>query len=148
MNTTLQHEIEIDASPEAVWAVLADTAAYRDWNPFVRRLDGERREGAKLEVQVAPPGGRPMTFKPVVLAAEPGRELRWLGRFLVPGLFDGEHGFRLEPLPNGRTRFVQEERFGGLLVRPLSKTLVKTELGFAQMNEALKRRVEAVAAAG
>ncbi len=53
--TTLRHEIEIDASPAAVWAVLTDTDAYADWNPFVRKLDGELREGAKLEVRVAPP---------------------------------------------------------------------------------------------
>jgi len=25
------------------------------------------------------------------------RELRWLGRLLIPGLFDGEHSLRLEP---------------------------------------------------
>ena len=145
--TTLKHEIEIDASPEAVWAVLADTASYPDWNPFIRTLDGELHEGAKLEVRIAPPGGRAMTFRPVVLTAERGRELRWLGRFLVPGLLDGQHSFRLERLANGRTRFVQEERFSGVLVRPLSRTLANTKLGFAQMNEALKRRAEARAEA-
>jgi hypothetical protein len=110
MTIEIRHEIEIDASPDAVWAVLADTGAYPEWNPFVRRLTGDLREGAKLEAQIAPPGGRPMTFKPTVLAADPGRELRWLGRLLVPGVFDGEHRFQLEPLPDGRTRFIQSER--------------------------------------
>lgn len=141
--TMLRHEIEIDASPEAVWAVLADTDAYPDWNPFVRKVEGELREGAKLEVRIAPPGGRAMTFKPVVLAAEPGRELRWLGRLLLPGLFDGEHSFRLEPLELGRTRFTQAESFSGILVPLLRKTLGKTQAGFEQMNNALKLRVEA-----
>jgi hypothetical protein len=83
-----------------------------------------------------------MSFKPTVLAAEPGRELRWLGRFLVPGLLDGEHRFAIEPLPEGRSRFIQSERFTGLLVRPLRNTLRKTELGFEQMNEALRLRAE------
>jgi hypothetical protein len=147
MSKTLSHEIDIAASPEEVWAVLADTEAYPDWNPFVRELTGKLREGGKLEVRIAPPGGRPMTFKPVVLAAEPGRQLRWLGRLLVPGVFDGEHSFSLEPLDGGRTRFVQAERFSGILVRILGKSLGKTQLGFEQMNEALKRRVEARAAA-
>ena len=143
-STELRHEIEIDASPAAVWAVLTDTAAYPDWNPFLRRLDGELQEGARLQVEIAPPGGRAMTFKPTVLTVEPARELRWLGRLLVRGLFDGEHSFRLEPLENGRrTRFTQSERFSGILVGPLRKTLAKTERGFEQMNEALKRRVEA-----
>lgn len=143
MNTTeLRHEIEIDASPADVWAVLADTGAYPEWNPFVRELTGELREGAKLEARIAPPGGRAMTFKPTVLAAEEGHELRWLGRFLVRGLFDGEHRFEIEPLGDGRTRFVQSERFSGVLVGLFKTTLEKTQLGFQQMNAALKRRVE------
>lgn len=141
--TQLHHEIEIDAPPAAVWAVLADTARYPEWNPFVRRLSGDLRVGARLEAEIAPPDGRSMTFKPTVLAAEPARELRWLGRFLVPGLFDGEHAFRIEPLAGGRTRFTQTERFSGILVRPLRKSLARTQAGFEQMNKALKRRVEA-----
>ncbi len=142
----IRHEIEIDAPPAAVWSVLADTDHYPDWNPFVQRLSGDLRPGARLEARVAPPGGRALTFKPTVLSAEPERELRWLGRFLLPGLLDGEHRFRLEPLPGGGTRFVQSERFSGILVRLVGSTLRRTELGFEQMNEALKRRVEARAA--
>jgi hypothetical protein len=146
MSTELRHEIEIDASPTEVWAVLTDISAYPDWNPFVRRIDGVPREGAKLDVEIVPPGGRAMSFKPTVLAAEPGRELRWLGRFLVPGLMDGEHAFRIEPIAGGRSRFTQSERFSGILVAFLKGTLRKTELGFEQMNGALKQRVEAGAA--
>jgi hypothetical protein len=149
MSTTIQHEIEIDAPPSAVWAVLADTASYGDWNPFVRRLAGDLREGAKLKARVEPPGGHGMSFRPTVLAAEPERELRWLGRLLVPGVFDGEHRFQLEPLAGDRTRFVQSERFtgflaSGFLLGLLKGTLEKTRLGFEQMNQALKVRAEAL----
>src|ERR1700754_252730 len=98
MDREIQHQIDIDDGPGRVWAVLTDTAAYGEWNPFVRRLDGELRTGARLEVEIAPPGGRAMTFKPTVLAAEEGRELRWLGRLFAPRVFDGEHRFRLEAL--------------------------------------------------
>jgi hypothetical protein len=106
------------------------------------KLSGDLTAGAKLEVRIAPPNGRAMTFKPTVLAAEPERELRWLGRLLVPHLFDGEHSFRIEPLADGRSRFVQSESFSGLLVRPFQSMLAKTELGFEQMNAALKARAE------
>jgi hypothetical protein len=140
--TELEHAIEIDAPTDEVWRVLADTERYGEWNPFIRRLQGELREGAKLEVEIAPPGGRAMTFKPTVLVAAPGRELRWLGRLLLPGLFDGEHRFLLEPLPDGRTRFVQSERFGGVLVGLLKGSLEKTRVGFEEMNRALKAEVE------
>jgi hypothetical protein len=143
MKTEISREIEIAATPAEVWAVLADVDAYPEWNPFVVRLAGEVREGARLEARIAPPGGRAMTFTPTVVAAEPERELRWLGRLLVRGLFDGEHSFRIEPLADGGSRFVQSERFSGVLVRPLRRVLERTEAGFAQMNAALKRRVEA-----
>ena len=78
--------------------------------------------------------------------ALPERELRWIGRFLVPGLFDGEHSLRIERLDNNRSRFVQSERFSGLLVGLVKGTLAKTEAGFEQMNTALKARVEQASA--
>ena len=139
---TISHTIEIDAAPEAVWRELADTGAYAEWNPFIRSIEGELQEGARLRVEITPPGGRPMTFRPTVRAARPGRELRWLGHLLVTGLFDGEHSFEIEPLGTGRSRFTQAERFSGVLVRPFGSTLAKTERGFEAMNRALKARVE------
>jgi hypothetical protein len=143
MVRSISHTIEIEASPDAVWRELADTASYGDWNPFVRRLDGELVAGSRIEVEITPPDGRAMTFKPKVLAAEPGRELRWLGHLLVRGVFDGEHSFVIEPLGEGRSRLTQAERFSGLLVRPLGGGLGKTERGFEAMNKALKARAEA-----
>jgi len=138
----LRREIDIDAPPSEVWATLTNTGSYPDWNPFIRRLSGELREGAKLDVRIEPPGGRAMSFKPTVLGVEDERELRWLGSFLIRGLVDGEHIFRLEALGEGGTRFTQAERFSGILVRPFGSALDKTELGFEQMNAALKARVE------
>jgi hypothetical protein len=143
MQRNISHTVEIDAAPEAVWRELADTAAYPDWNPFVRRIEGDLEESGRLEVDIAPPGGRAMTFKPTVLAARPGRELRWLGHLLVRGLFDGEHSFEIEPLGSGRSRLTQAERFSGLLVRPFAGNLEKTRRGFEEMNLALKARAEA-----
>lgn len=146
MTREIEHQIDIDASPATVWAQLTDTAGYGEWNPFVRRVSGELREGARLVVDIAPPGGRAMTFKPTVLSADAERELRWLGRLGVPGIFDGEHSFRLERLADGGTRFVQAERFRGVLVGLFGATLEKTRLGFEQMNQALKQRAEAAVA--
>jgi len=83
-----------------------------------------------------------MTFKPTVLGVEPERELRWRGRLLLPGIFDGEHILHVEPLDEARSRFTQAERFSGILVGLFQGTLEKTELGFEQMNAALKARAE------
>ena len=138
----LRTDIEIDATPDLVWAILTDFASYPAWNPFIESIRGEPVVGSKLEVRIAPPDGKAMTFKPTVLNAEPDRELRWLGRVLLPGILDGEHMLQLEPLAGGRVRFVQAERFRGVLVPFLGETLARTERGFAAMNEALKGRAE------
>ena len=138
----LRREIEIDAPPDRVWAVLTDFPAYPEWNPFIRRIGGELREGARLEVRIEPPGSRAMTFKPTVRAVESNRELRWLGRLFVPGVFDGEHTLRIEALDGGRSRFIQSERFSGLLVALVKGVLAKTEVGFERMNTELKARAE------
>lgn len=138
-------EIEIDAPPERVWAVLTNLGAYADWNPFITSARGELKEGARLEifVQIPDAGGR--GFKPRVLAVNPSRELRWLGQLAVPGLFNGEHIFRLEPLPGNRARFLHGERFTGLLIPFLGGMLEKTERGYELMNRALKQRAESAA---
>lgn len=137
-------EIGIDASPASVWQVLVDFAAYPAWNPFIRSLRGEAREGARVEASIQPPGRPVMRFRPRVLRCAPGQELRWLGHLLVPRLFDGEHAFVLQPVSGGGTRFVHRERFGGLLVPLLFGDAMReaTRAGFEAMNRALKSRVE------
>jgi len=139
----LHSEIDIDATPERVWSVLMDFDAYPAWNPFVTRIAGDKTEGAQLEVRLEPPGGRAMTFKPAVVKHEPNREFRWHGKIAVSGLFDGEHVFIVEPRDGG-TRFVQRERFTGVLVPVLMPMIGNsTHRGFEAMNEALKARAEA-----
>ncbi len=133
-------EIQIEASPARVWELLTDFPSFPEWNPFIRKASGKPKEGERLEVKIG--SGKSMTFKPKVLKAEPGRELRWLGRVFIPGLFDGEHSFTIEQLDEKSVRFVQSERFTGLLV-PLFRGLENDALrGFEEMNRALKERAE------
>jgi hypothetical protein len=84
----LRKEVAIAAPPERVWEVLTDFESYPSWNPFIQSIAGRPAEGEQLEVRIAPPGGRAMRFRPTVLEAEPPRVLRWLGHFLVRGIFD------------------------------------------------------------
>jgi hypothetical protein len=138
----LHTEIEIEATPEQVWAVLSDLGAYRSWNPFVTDLQGAVVEGTRLRVRLSPPGGRGITMKPRVTVAEPARAFEWLGHLGVPGVFDGRHRFELRPTATGTT-LVQRETFSGVLASLLLRVLAeKTTAGFLSMNEALKARVE------
>ena len=133
--------VEIGAPTGRVWGVLTDFAHFPEWNPFIVRIDGSPEPGARLRVEIRPPGKSAMTFAPVVLAARPGKELRWRGRLLLPGVFDGEHAFELEER-SGHCSFRQSERFTGLLVPLLGGALAATERGFQAMNAALKQRAE------
>jgi hypothetical protein len=136
-------EIEIEAPAERVWQVLTDFAKFPEWNPFIRRMTGEVRSGAKLEVRLEPPGGRAMSFKPKMVNVETNREMSWLGRLMIPGLFTGEHSFTIEALDEKGVRFVQHEKFTGVLVPFMAKSLDKdTKSGFEAMNRALKERAE------
>ena len=84
-----------------------------------------------------------MTFRPTVLLVEENRKVRWMGRLLLPGIFDGEHHFELAPTTSGSS-FSQEEKFSGILVRMMgAATFQQTQLGFVEMNKALKQRAEA-----
>ena len=134
-------EIEIDAPVDEVWAVLTDLDAYADWNPFIVSAAGEIEVGARL-TNTLKDDGSSTVFTPEVLVADEAKELRWIGRFWVPGIVDGEHYFELEAIDGGRTRLVQGETFTGVLV-PFAGSALDVEDDFAAMNEALKARVEA-----
>jgi hypothetical protein len=137
------NEIDIQAPADRVWQVLTDFASYPEWNPFIRRISGQPKEGARLKVYIKPPGAEGRTFRPKVLKAEPNHELRWIGRLLIRRLFDGDHFFSIEHLGSNRVRFVQREIFSGLLASVLEHGPdMNIRLGFEQMNQALKLRAE------
>jgi hypothetical protein len=138
---TISATVDIAATPQQVWAVLADLDAYPQWNPFIRSASGQVAEGAALTLRLVPAQGRAMTFRPKVLAAEPGVLLRWIGRLIMPGLFDGTHQFALEDR-GGHTRLTQSETFRGVLVPVTGKIITQTEAGFRALNQALKQRAE------
>ncbi|MGK2285049.1 SRPBCC family protein [Pedomonas sp. V897] len=138
---TIATTLHIAAAPERVWAVLTDFARYPDWNPFIRSIDGPLEAGGRLAVEICPPGQKGMRFRPRVLAVEPARALRWKGSVLIPGIFDGEHVFRLEPREGG-TLLHHGETFSGVLPALMpARSFAPVEAGFRSMNEALARRV-------
>jgi hypothetical protein len=136
--------VEIDAPPDRVWEVLVDLPAYPQWNPFIVQADGKVAVGETLSLRMALPGWEPLTIEPRLLVVEPGRELRWRGRLLLPGLFDGEHAFVFTELADGRTRVDHVEDFVGLLL-PIAKRLIhaKTVASFHALDAALAARAAA-----
>jgi len=134
-------EVLLPASPDTVWAVLIDTERYSEWNPFIIESEGEVLEGARITNTMRPEPGREMVFRPKILVARPNQELRWIGRAFMPGIFDGEHYFLLEP-QDGQTRMVHGEKFSGVALWFMD--VAPFEANFMEMNEALKARLEAL----
>ena len=141
----VETQIEINASADRVWSVLMDFPSYARWNPFVRSIEGIPEVGESLNVHIQPPGSSGMRFRPTVLAVEPKQEFRWKGKLVMPGLFDGEHFFILEPKFDTGLVFRQGEVFSGVLVPLFRRSLDgATKQGFVAMNEALKREAERI----
>ena len=140
---TIVTEILINASPKKIWGVFTNFKEYSTWNPFIQSIKNEVAVKGTIIITLTPPDSKPMIFKPKVLELIPNSKLRWLGRVLFPGLFDGEHIFELIDNKDGTSTFIQREIFKGILVPLFSKMLDnKTRKGFVLMNEALKRKCE------
>lgn len=134
----IQKNILINATPDKIWSVLTDFGNFKSWNPFIKKAEGLFKVGEQIKIEV-----QGTKFKPTVLKFDHNKELRWLGKLGVSGLFDGEHYFLLEEQSDGRTKFIHGENFKGILV-PLFKKKLLTEVskGFEEMNQALKTEAE------
>ena len=88
MNIT--NSITINATPEKVWSILTHFTSYVEWNPFITSIAGELKVGNTLQVTIAPQNAKAMKFKPTLLVVNHHKELRWKGKLLFKGLFDGD----------------------------------------------------------
>ncbi len=135
--------IHIHAPSHIVWNALMNFQEYPEWNPFIRKIEGNAGAGESISVTLQPPDfDKPKTFTPSVLKYEDQKEFRWRGKLFIKGLFDGEHYFVINKLPNGSTALEHGESFTGLIVPFIGGLLKKTEQGFQQMNIALKELCE------
>lgn len=145
MGKTIRAAVEIAAEPDEVWGVLTDFAAYKEWNRYIISAAGSAEVGGRLSLKMRV-GGKTFNVSPKVVVAASGRQLRWVGHLGMRGIFDAEHRHDLEATAGG-TRYIQSERFTGVLVPVLADTIAATATAFDEMNQALKSRVEGDATA-
>ena len=143
MKEQIESQIIINAPAEAVWAVLSDFQAYPEWSPSIAEFYGTPQVGKRTQVLLTQPGGTSMKMNPIFLKIDVNQELRWKGKLLINGIFDGEHYFILNMISNNQTQLIQGEIFTGILV-PLFKKMIhgNTKKGFELFNAAIKERVE------
>jgi hypothetical protein len=138
----LRTEIEIQASPEKVWQILAGFDKWPEWNPFIHTVIGKPEIGEKVDITFRT-ASKEMTLHCTIVKAESNRELCWKYHVIIPGLFRGEHSFIIEPMGTDRVRFVDREIFNGLLVSLQAKDIdTNSRRGFEEMDRALKVRAE------
>lgn len=147
MSRTIETEITLPATPAQVWAVLTDFAAYPEWNPFVRRIDGKAEAGASLCIRLAPTLRWTMGFCAKLVDWQAPQHFAWAGG--PAWLLHGRHYFELQPSVDGHSTTLRHgETYRGLLT-PLFFCLLGKDpaAGYAAMNEALKQRLAALPAA-
>lgn len=136
--------IEIAATPENVWAVLADLASYPKWHPAYVGVTGRLAAGSTLTITTThPTSSRNMTAKVKVLTADPGTELRWKSNLV--GVTISKRTFHLSPTADG-TLLVQTGTYRGLgggRGRAITKVIGRIQDTFVAINQAIKEQAEA-----
>ncbi|NNM60345.1 MAG: SRPBCC domain-containing protein [Legionellales bacterium] len=138
----IKTEKVIEATLEDTWKVLVNFSDYNDWNSLIPNISGKLAEGEKLIVQIKPPGQKAAQFKPHLTKVNELCEFRWVGVFIMPILFRGEHYFQLTKISDEKTLFTQGEIFTGLLVPIVAKKLRENvKQGFENMNDDLAKKL-------
>src|SRR5687768_14836458 len=113
--------VDVNASPERVWEVMADAERWREWTPSitsVELLDKTIAVGGRAVVRQ--PELPPAKFK--ITAVEPGRSFTWATGY--PGLVYVHAKHTVEPTPTG-TRARLALRFDGLLGGVMGKKMAE-----------------------
>lgn len=138
---TLRSECIINASADEIWSVLTDFRQFHCWNPFLVSVAGSLADGilrVTARLSQLPRVSFAARLHPVAQCSYLG----WDARFAA-GLFHAAHFFTIEPLAASRCRFVQTERFSGMMAKPVLLMLAgRFQAAYDRMNKALKQEVE------
>jgi hypothetical protein len=134
--------IDIHATPERIWALLTDAAAYPSWNSTVAKVVGRIAGGEKIVVHATGAGGRAFPLR--VGPFEPCTRMVWSGGMPF-GLFTGQRTFRLDPKAGGVVTVSMREEFAGLLAPLITRSIPDLQPAFDRFVADLKVRAERVA---
>ncbi len=138
----IETDVQIEADPRRVWAILTDFSGYARWNPYVVEVRGPLEPGAELRLRSVHIPGKPPTDGVVVLVDARFPEMRWEGGHPDRAIFRGDHVFRCEGAGSG-CRFHHFETFSGISAeRLLGEHGARIEANFRIFNSALKRAAE------
>jgi len=136
---SLQCEVTagIRAHATTVWGLLTDAKRFPSWNSTISGIDGEIREGKRIRLHVP---GTDRTFTPHVSGVVPAERMTWTGG--IAPLFKGVRTFALQPRGDGTTDFTMEERFTGLMLPFVKRSLPDFKPVFERFANDLKQAAE------
>ena len=130
----------IDASPDAVWRILTDGAAYREWNPEIVGIDGPIVLGGRITAHVRLGDGAIRKVPQRVTALEQPTRMQWTGG-LPLGLFVGRRTFTLVPTGKG-VEFRMHLEMSGPLASLILKSVGDRQPEIDRFSAGLKHRAE------
>lgn len=121
-------ERDIEARPDAVWAVLTDAEQLAAADTGVIKIEGTIAAGNRIVVwsAVQPKRGFPVK----VTQPAPGRTMEWTGGMPL-GLFKGVRRFEVSETPTG-THFSMREDFSGPLLGLIGRSMPDLQPSFEQ----------------
>jgi uncharacterized protein YndB with AHSA1/START domain len=123
----------IEASPEQVWPLLIDAAAWADWNSGVAKVEGRVALGEKLTITVEANPGRAFGVTVVELTAP---ERMVFSGCMPLGLFTGRRTYTLAPEAGG-TRLKMREQYTGPLAPLIFRSIPDLGPSFRQFADGL-----------
>lgn len=128
--------IEINADPSVVWALLTNATDFPRWNSTVISLEGEIKEGKKIQLVSTLAPDR--TFKIKVKEMQPDKMMIW-------GDSQGNRHFTIEKTGQGKVLFTMYEKMGSFMFPLYANKIPSFDKNFEQYAADLKKEAEAIA---
>jgi hypothetical protein len=130
-------EVNILADPSRGWGLLTDAQGFPRRNSTVSGIEGRIQEGERLRLRVP---GTDRTFTPRVSGVVPQERMTWTGG--CAPMFKGVRTFMLKGRTDGATDFLMNERFFGLMLPLVKRSMPDLGPVFERFASDLKREAE------
>jgi len=137
LSMTCGVSLSIRAPAATIWSLLTDANGFPRWNSTVTRVEGQIREGERLRLHVP---GTERTFTPKVSGVVPDERMTWTGGFSP--VFKGVRTFELKRCDDGSTEFLMEERFSGVILPLVKRSMPDFGPVFERYAHDLKQEAE------
>jgi uncharacterized protein YndB with AHSA1/START domain len=127
--------IDIQADKSIIWALLTNASDFPRWNTTVISIDGEIKEGGKIQLKSILDPKR--VFKLAVKEFDADNRLVW-------GDAMGKRVYTLKSIGQGLTNFTMTEKIGGPVFPLFAKMIPPFDESFEQFANDLKKEAEAI----